>query len=147
VAAQAARRAVRSAEAQVLNNRLDAAVTGFFLLLVAGIFIISLREWILLLARKKIAVLRETEPTWLPDYAVAEAKPLHVTGLIALSWALIRELSGEARVDRLQQPCACVTGGPIRLNVGDTNPAREISRDRAYVLAAEERFNGINRCC
>ena len=46
------------------NNRLDAAVAGGFLLLVAAIVLLSVREWILLLARRKPAVLRETEPGW-----------------------------------------------------------------------------------
>ena len=32
----------------------------------------SVREWILLLSRRKPAVLHETEPVWLPDYAVVE---------------------------------------------------------------------------
>jgi hypothetical protein len=76
-------------------------------------------------------VLRETAPTWLPDYAVAEARPLHVTSLIALGLALLREISGEARVDRAQHHCSCA------------HPSRE----HAYLQAAEERFNGINRCC
>ena len=44
------------------------------LLLVVAIFFISVREWVLLLAQKKLATLRETPPTWLPDYALAEAK-------------------------------------------------------------------------
>ncbi len=60
-------KAIAPLRKQVFNLRLDAAVTTFFLTLVAGIFLISVREWILLLARKKLAVLRETEPTWLPD--------------------------------------------------------------------------------
>jgi carbon starvation protein len=147
--AQAARQAVRSAEAQVFNNRLDAAVTGFFLLLVLGIFLISVREWILLLARKKVSVLSETQPTWLPDYAIAEAKPLHVGSLIALTLALVRELSGDASVDRAQQArsYACPKCDPIRLNVSENSKLAENPRSRAYVQAAEERFNGVNRCC
>jgi len=124
-------KAIAQLAKQSFNLTLDAAVTAFFLVLVAAIFLISLREWILLLARKKLAELRETPPTWLPDYAVAEAKPLHAAGLIALTFALLREISGEAKVDRVHQHCAC---------------AHE-SREHAYLHAAEERFNGINRCC
>ncbi len=116
---------------QVFNNRLDAVITAFFLALVMGIFLISVREWILLLARKKISFLRESEPTWLPEYAIAEAKPLHAASLLALSLALLREISGEAKVDRAQQRCAC----------------EHKSREHAYLATAEERYNGINRCC
>src|SRR5207342_2774944 len=82
------------------NNLLDAAVAGAFLILVGAIIVLSLREWILLLARRKLAVLRETDPVWLPDYAVAEARPLHVLGLIGLAFALAKELSGEAQMER-----------------------------------------------
>jgi len=131
----------------VFNALLDAAVTAFFLALVAGIFLISLREWILLLARKKLAILRESEPTWLPDYAVAEAKPLRAAGVVTLGLALLREVSGEARVDRLQQQCACAEPRSVRLNVSDDSRPACKSREQAYVRAAEERFEGINRCC
>ncbi len=131
----------------VFNAWLDAGVTAFFLALVAGIFLISVREWLLLLARKKLAELRETPPTWLPDYAVAEAKPLATASLIALGFALLRELSGEAKVDRLQQQCACVEPSSLRLNVDATQPKPCLTREQAYVRAAEERFEGINRCC
>ena len=50
--------------------------------------------------------------------------------LIALGVALLREISGEAKVDRAQT-CQC----------------EHESREQAYLHAAEERFNGINRCC
>jgi carbon starvation protein len=133
---------------QQFNLRLNAAVTTFFLALVAGIFLIGLREWILLLARKKLAVLRETDPTWLPDYAIAETKSLHVAGTAALAFALVREISGEANVDRAQQQCACVTPEQFRINVVDkTQEPPCITRAEAYQRAAEERYNGINRCC
>jgi hypothetical protein len=128
----ASSKAIEQLAKQSFNLTLDAAVTAFFLALVVGIFLISLREWILLFARKKLAVLRETEPTWLPDYAVAEAKPLHALSLFALGLALLREISGEAKVDRAEHHhCACTEG----------------TREQAYLRAAEERFNGINRCC
>ena len=131
----------------VFNAWLDAGVTAFFLVLVAAIFLISLREWLLLLARKKLSELRETPPTWLPDYAVAESKPLATASLIALGFALLRELSGEAKVDRLEQQCACTEPSSLRLNVDDTPTKPCLTREQAYVRAAEERFEGINRCC
>ncbi len=131
-------KAIAQLAKQSFNLTLDAFVTAFFLALVVGIFLISVREWILLLARKKLAVLRETEPTWLPDYAVAEAKPLHAAGLLALGLALLREISGEAKVDRaeqLQEHTACAHHPPGS------------SREQAYLRTTEERYKGINRCC
>jgi hypothetical protein len=123
-------KAVAQLAKQSFNLKLDAGVTALFLALVVGIFLISLREWVLLFARKKIAVLRETEPTWLPDYALAEARPLHVASIVALGLALLREISGEAKVDRAQQ-----------------SQCQHATREHAYLHAAEERFNGIHRCC
>ncbi len=135
---KAAGKALRSNRAQTFNNRLDAIITGFFLALVTIIVCISVREWILLLARKKAAQLRETPPTWLPDYAVAEARPMHVASLITLGFALLRELSGEAKVDRIERAqCACA----------HHPEGAKGARSSAYVQAAEERYQGINRCC
>ena len=46
------------------NALLDAVVTGVFLTASFLIFAISLREWILLLARRKLAELKESPPVW-----------------------------------------------------------------------------------
>jgi carbon starvation protein len=137
----------------MFNAYLNAAVTAFFLALVAAIFLISLREWFLLVARRKIAELRETRPTWLPAYAVTEAGSLKVLGVLALLLALGKELSGEAAVDRTQQnSCGpvCNGAGEKRISLlggeaGDleTKPGRA----EAYLQAAERRYRSINRCC
>jgi len=114
------------------NNRLDAVVAGIFLALVAAIVFLSVREWILLLARKKIAELRETPPVWLPAYAMAEAKPLGFFSLFALIFALAKELSGEAQLERArQQACACEQKHDAKI----------------YTEVTEARFNGVRRCC
>ena len=92
------------------NNTVDTAVTAFFMLLVAIIVVLSFREWFLLLGRRKPAVLCETEPVWLPDYAVSESRPLHAAGVAALAFALTKELSGEAELERAGQAaqlCEC----------------------------------------
>mgnify|MGYP000005847397 CR=1 FL=1 len=121
------------------NNRLDAAVAGAFLTLLGALLLLSLREWILLLARKRLAELRETPPVWLPDYVLAEAKPLHFFGLFALAVALARELSGEAELDRAvaaadRHTCQC----------GEHRPT-----DRAALFheLTEARYRSIRRCC
>lgn len=113
------------------NNLLDAAVTFTFLVLVSIIVIISVREWLLLLGRRKLADLRESDPVWLPDYAVAEGRPLRLLGLFALSLALAKELSGEAQMERARQhACACAQHDA-----------------QIYTKIQEERFNGVTRCC
>jgi carbon starvation protein len=114
------------------NQIVDAIVAGVFLILVGLILLLSIREWILLLARKKIADLRESPPVWLPDYAIAESRPANVFGLIALAFALAKELSGEAHFDRAkQQICVC----------------DQKSDAKIYAQVTEEKFNGVRRCC
>ena len=41
-------------------------------------------------------------PVWLPAYATAQSRPLNFLGLITLSFALAKELSGEAQLERAQ---------------------------------------------
>jgi carbon starvation protein len=125
-----ATKALRTNRVLQFNNRLDAVVTAVFLALVAAVALLSIREWILLLARRKLAVLRETEPTWLPDFAIAEARPLHVASLLAVGFALLKELSGQSHLERAQSS-ACHQQKPTRV----------------YCHATEQRFNGIRRCC
>ena len=116
------------------NNYLDAIVTATFLILVSIIVLISLREWILLLARRKAADLQETPPVWLPNYALAQAKPLNTVALLALAFALVKELSGEADLDRAREPHACAHA-PMQTDA------------QIYVQTTEQRFNGVKRCC
>jgi carbon starvation protein len=125
------------------NNVVDALATGFFMLLVAGIVVLSVREWILLLSRRKPAVLHETEPVWLPDHAVAEGGHHFggIAGTATLALVLAKELSGEAAIERAarhSEDGACVSP------VAGRQP---LSRADAYVRATEERFKGIRRCC
>jgi len=129
-AIEIATRALRTNRVLQFNNRLDVVVTAMFLALVAAVALLSCREWILLLARRKLAVLRESEPTWLPDYAIAESRPLQVASLLALGLALIKELSGQSHLERAQTH-ACHHKKPAQV----------------YCDATERRFNGIRRCC
>ena len=115
-AIEAAQEASRANRTLQFNNVLDAAVAGIFLVLVTAIIFLSVREWILLLSRRKPAVLHETGPVWLPDYAVAEGKPLHIAGTAALALALAKEWSGESHLERAH--AAGASG--LRLSSGET---------------------------
>jgi len=122
------------------NNMLDAGVAGAFLLLVLAIVIISLREWCLLWSRVKPTVLQETPPVWLPDYALAEGRPVHLAGAAVLALTLARELSGESQFGRAkEQACASKLAGEA------SNTAA--SDGKIYVQITEQRFNGVRRCC
>ncbi|HKQ37150.1 MAG TPA: carbon starvation CstA family protein [Verrucomicrobiae bacterium] len=131
------RKAIRTNRTLQFNNYLDAVVAGAFLVLVLLIVLLSLREWVLLIARRRVAQLHESPPVWLPHYAVAEARPASAVALIALGFALIRELSGQADVDRVQK-CACQAFRVSGLE----------DRGAAYEQALEGKYNGsVNRCC
>jgi carbon starvation protein len=160
-AIKAANAALRSNRAQSFNNRLDAVVTGFFLLLVVTIFVISAGEWVLLLTRRKRAELSEAAPKWLPDYAVAEGNSANVMGMIGLGLALAKEVSGEAAVDREAARPACVCQAPIDLlgaasSEGGPNedspassPSTSPARGAAYAAVLRHRYESgrIDRCC
>jgi len=130
------------------NNLLDACVAGFFMIMVAAMVLLSAREWVLLLTRRKRAMLRETEAVWLPDYALAEGRPLNVVGLVAVGCALAKELSGEAHLERAQATaavCHCASGKND--SAGDGRVAVTKAPEQLYVEMTEKRFDGVNRCC
>src|SRR6185295_628411 len=122
-------------------------VTGAFLVMVVLIVLLSLREWLLLLARQQPATLREEAPVWLPDYALAENNKFGWLSFFTLAFALARELSGEAAVDRAEKvmvaaqseipakdgtvQCACAPG----------------TRQLVYIAETERRYQGVTRCC
>jgi carbon starvation protein len=132
----AAKRAVTSNRVMRFNFYIDAIVAGAFLVMVALIFAISVYEWLQLLARKRLADLRETPPSWLPDYAIAEVKPSNTLSYIALLFGLAKELSGQAEIERAHEAhCACAT------------PHEQKSEAQLYVSTTEARYKSIRRCC
>ncbi|MGA2658043.1 MAG: carbon starvation CstA family protein [Verrucomicrobiota bacterium] len=148
--------AIASAETAVhdnrvlrFNNLLDAVVAGVFLVLVSAIVLLSVREWLLLLGRRKEAALRESQPVWLPGYAVAEGRPARVLVLLALGVGLARELSGQAQIDRVQQAAALGQCG--HTDQGHTAAKDQIltrkTQERVYLEMTEQRFKGVRRCC
>ena len=126
----AAEKLLHTNEAMRFNTLLDAVVTSAFVMMVLVIFALSARDWVLLLARRKIARLRESQPVWLPEYAITEADPLRVFSLLALSLALVKELSGQAALDRADLGAGALTrlAGPMRVRVKST--VREGERPR-----------------
>jgi len=130
------------------NNLLDALVAAGFLALVAAIALLSAREWILLLGRRKLALLRESEPVWLPEHALAEGKPLHLAGLLALALALAKEWSGEAHIERAQVNAAISSRNETAVDAAAlSEEARNQISKQTYLEATEQRFHGIRRCC
>ena len=123
---------------QIQNQYLDAMVTAAFLALVIAIVGISVWEWTRLILGAKAPLLHETQPVWLPADALTPARPLPVMGALALGFTLLKELSGEAAIDRERAACECAAQSP------DTKPN---PRKNVFLTATEHRFKGINRCC
>jgi hypothetical protein len=157
--------AIQTNRALHFNNVLNAVVTGVFLLLVGTIVVISIREWLLLLARRKPAELHETPPVWLPEFAVRESRSMTSLGVVTLAIALTKQLSGERQIqgaandiELVSQPCGAHkadshgdaasqdrTSSDIRsANRTDLSRAQ---RKQAYLDQTERRFQGITRCC
>jgi carbon starvation protein len=120
------------------NNLIDAYVTIFFLALVAAIVLISLWEWWRLLRGAKPAKLSETAPVWIPADALQPSSAAPALGIIALSLTLLKEVSGEAALDRAQLAAA-----PHNCPAAQTPRARR----NVYLTATDERFRGIRNCC
>jgi carbon starvation protein len=134
---EAAAKALRNNRVQIFNQYLDATVAGAFLLLVAAVALICLWEWYRLVRREREPDLRESKPVWLPDYAVRESgSGLSPMGAAALTLVLLKELTGEADVDRVSQSQAQVCCGDHRE-----------SRTDIYVGQLEARYRSIRRCC
>jgi len=115
-------------EALIFNNYLDAVAAGVFLVLVIAILAVSIREWALILSGRKPAVLRETEPVWLPP-PVAPAdvsRPWWRLGTaVVVAGALAKELSGEAAAARTNLPAdAALTEVLAHRYDGHSNPSR-----------------------
>ncbi len=120
------------------NNTVDAWVTIAFLSMVSCIVLLSIWEWLRLIRGSKSPELSETEPVWLPASALEPQRPVNVFGAAALAFTMIRELSGQAAIDREQQraeACNCVEARTVR------------GRQNVFLTAAERRFKGVNRCC
>ena len=144
--------AVHANRAIHFNSLLDAITAGVFLVMVSVIVLLSLREWVLLLRGRKEARLHETEPVWLPGYAVVEGQPLRLWNLFGLALCLGRELSGEAAQARQSGECGmqnaeCRAHSEVSKECCLNHGVGEADRSKIYLQVTEARFKGINRCC
>ncbi len=87
-----------------------------------------------------IATLHETQPVWLPHYALAEAGSMRFFSLLALGIGLARELSGEAQMDRLEAP-----GAGLPLRGGQIGPGDQVRAGESASLAASARSATVRR--
>jgi carbon starvation protein len=145
-AIESAKRALRENRVLHFNNVLDAVVAGLFLALIGIIVLLSLREWWLLLGGRKPAKLRETKPVWLPSYAVTESRPANLASLAVLGFALAKELSGEAQLERARQAAQSEVVRTPADGVPDAGAKHPIDQ-RLYLEVTNQRFRGVRRCC
>lgn len=143
----AAQKALRFNRVKWFNNTVDASATAFFMALVLIIVVLSVRDWIQLLRRQKPAVLSETEPVWLPAYAVEEARSLSAVGAGALALALTKELSGEADLERARhcEPACEVWAAESPASADRLQPGK--AAGQIYAELTEQRYRGVRRCC
>jgi carbon starvation protein len=147
----AADKALRINRTLRFNNVLDAGVASVFLTLVSLILALSVREWVRLLTRRTPARLHETEPVWLPDYALAESKPRRFLTLLALALGLARELTDEAALTRAERraalacECHCALGADTPAKTGRS--LQVPGRDRLFAEVLAHRYRGVRRCC
>jgi carbon starvation protein len=140
-AADATRAAIKTTQTAHFNAVVDAWVTASFLVLVALIVVLSVYEWLRLLTRNKASILSETEPVYLPASTVMEGNPAPAFSIALLGFTLLKELSGEAAIDRAEV-CACAQAEAS----GQVQPAK-YRRQNAFLTATENRYRGVNRCC
>lgn len=134
-AVAAATKSLTANKNALFNNKLDAGVTCTFLAFVALIVGLSAREWLRLLTGSREPKLSETDPVWLPAEQAA-ANPSGAMGAVALGALLLKELSGEAAIERerVAQACECAK-----------DPAK--ARRNVFLSATERQFRSPNRCC
>ena len=134
----AALKAVKTQQTLRFNNTVDAWVTGAFLVMVSSIVLLSIAEWLRLIRGSKSPETSETEPVWLPASALEPHRPVNVFGAAALAFTMIRELSGQAAIDREQ----------ARAEVCDCTEARTPrGRQNVFLTTTERRYTSVNRCC
>jgi carbon starvation protein len=124
------------------NNVLDADVAGFFLSLIGIIVLLSLREWWLLMSGQKSPTLCETKTVWLPTYGVTQPRPTNLAGLAVLGFALAKELSGEAQLERSQEAAR----NHIAQVPADSVQKHQLEQ-QIYLESIDKRFRGVRRCC
>ena len=130
------------------NNLLDAGVAAGFLLMVGSIVVLSVREWVLLLRFKQTATLHESPAVELPDYALAEGKPLRVVGVLGLTLALAKELTTEGQTERARdQEILCECSRPRSDGEVASDANGRSAHVKAYLESTERRYNGVTRCC
>jgi carbon starvation protein len=139
-----AEKALRQHQRLIFNLYLDAVVAAVFLGLVSIIAALSFAEWWRLLAGKRQPNLHESPPVWLPDYAIVEGKPMNLAGSVALGLALMKELSGEADMERSgqQQVQAACCAEHQRPEGGQC-----AEKERQFLAHLETRYRSIRRCC
>jgi carbon starvation protein len=153
-AVASARKALRDNETITFNSRVDAFVTGAFLVLVTLITILSIYEWLQLLSRRKPARTSETPPVLLPANAIiagSESSALGAMSALAFGVSMLKEISGAAAIERSERialatiasepqeaarACDCGKGG-----------TKKRTRQNAYLTTIERRFQGVSRCC
>jgi carbon starvation protein len=126
---------IESTKRVIYNMNLDAVVASVFLALVGAIIMTSVWRWFNLWTGRSALDLRETEPVWLPESALAAERPKDLSGVfcgsVILGLGLARQLSGETQLERehVIQSCDC-----------------QIDKGKVWANLEEKRFHSP-KCC
>ena len=131
----AATMSAQTVERTQFNLRVDAAVAGFFLLLVSSIVLISIKHWVQILAGHAPRELKETPIVWLtPERQLTNpvhrfARTVHGAGLFCL--ALLRQWVGEGSADHTyDHGCQAQSAAAQRARLGQAWALRVQSRSQ-----------------
>ena len=117
----------------------------------AAVVTMAVREWLRLLRGSRPPDSSETPPVWLPPEP-ATSTALAPAGALAIGLAFARHVSDQHAIDVATARSMAGPADPcaprILIDVPEVRDAvADSARARAYVNAAERRFNGNPRCC
>ena len=127
---------IETARHIITNMNLNAGVAGIFLFLVGAIILTSAWRWFELWTGRSLLDLKETPPIWLPESVLAGEKiPIlgKMSALILIGFGLLRQLSGEAKLERAEKAHVCRAHPPS-------------SKGELWAELEDQRFKNP-RCC
>ncbi len=126
----------------IFNLHVDAAVAGFFLILVAAIVMVSVRQWVNVLARKGNQPLSETPPVWLANADLVEPEQ---RGLLRRIQGALLVVLGLTPATGRASTAACNAAGQ-RCALQRLEPSARSDLGRDWAARETDRFTRP-RCC
>ena len=79
---------------------------------------------------------------------MTESRPASLASLAVLGLALVKELSGEAQLERVRQASAReIVQGADEKRAIDAKTGTPLIDQQLYLEVTDQRFRGVRRCC